>query len=241
MRVLVTGASGRLGVGDRRASSHADVRRPSARSAGARPHRCRAVRRSVSSEIHPDVIINCAAFNDVDGAQDRVVEALGGERLWRAGACRRPHRASAARLVHYSTDFVFDGEADAPYTEADSPQPAQLRTGSRSCSASGSRSKPCSATSCGSKASSAASRRRGGAASMAILCRSNAGDECRCSSIARCRPATRRTWRGRRGALIERDVAPGLYHCVNSGAGDLGRDRRRSRRGYWVARCASSL
>lgn len=58
-------------------------------------------------------VINCAAYTDVDGAESaedlaNQVNADGVE--WLADACRR----SGAMLVHYSTDYVFDGTASAP-------------------------------------------------------------------------------------------------------------------------------
>jgi dTDP-4-dehydrorhamnose reductase len=66
--------------------------------------------------IAPGLIINCAAFNNVDGAEDRPLDALAanafGVRSLALGA-----RRHGATLVHYSTDFVFDGLASEPYTE----------------------------------------------------------------------------------------------------------------------------
>jgi dTDP-4-dehydrorhamnose reductase len=60
-----------------------------------------------------DTVINCAAWTDVDGAEAREAEAtaVNGAGV-RAVAARR--NASAV-LVHYSTDYVFSGDADAPY------------------------------------------------------------------------------------------------------------------------------
>ena len=73
----------------------------------------------------PKVIVNCAAYNDVDGAEDDAptalaVNAFGVRTL--AGAAR----AAGAVLVHYSTDFVFDGAAERPYTEDDAPNPRSV-------------------------------------------------------------------------------------------------------------------
>src|SRR5258706_3986157 len=75
--------------------------------------------------IAPDAVLNCAAYNDVDGAEDHPVEALnlnafGVRALARAAAEQR------AALVHFSTDFVFDGTASAPYTEEDRPSPRSV-------------------------------------------------------------------------------------------------------------------
>ena len=82
------------------------------------------------ARLRPDVIVNCAAYNDVDGAEDHPVDALNGN----AFAVRALARAAAeqnATLVHYSTDFVFDGTAAAPYTESDSPNPRSTYAASK--------------------------------------------------------------------------------------------------------------
>lgn len=70
----------------------------------------------------PQVVFNAAAFTDVDGAESRAdqsfaANAIGPENL--ARACER----TGAALVHYSTDFVFDGELERPYDEFDPPSP----------------------------------------------------------------------------------------------------------------------
>jgi dTDP-4-dehydrorhamnose reductase len=73
----------------------------------------------------PDVIVNGAAFTDVDGAEDHPIDALN----INAFGVRALARAAAklgAGLVHYSTDFVFDGHATRPYTESDAPNPQSV-------------------------------------------------------------------------------------------------------------------
>ncbi|WP_299810782.1 dTDP-4-dehydrorhamnose reductase [uncultured Shewanella sp.] len=75
--------------------------------------------------IAPDVVINCAAYNAVDKAEidiDRAmaVNALGLKLL--ASECR----LRDLKLVHISTDFVFDGELSRPYTEQDLPSPLSV-------------------------------------------------------------------------------------------------------------------
>jgi len=69
----------------------------------------------------PEAIVNCVAFNDVDGAEDRPEQAfaLNAEfpgRLARLGAAR------GIPLVHYSTNYVFDG-VQGEYAETDTPSP----------------------------------------------------------------------------------------------------------------------
>lgn len=61
-----------------------------------------------------DLVVNCAAFTDVDGAESAEAEAteLNGAAVERLAArCRE----IGALLVHYSTDYVFDGSASEPY------------------------------------------------------------------------------------------------------------------------------
>ncbi len=59
-------------------------------------------------------VINCAAYTDVDGAEQNegLAERING---WAVGELARGCAGSGALLVHYSTDYVFDGLAAAPY------------------------------------------------------------------------------------------------------------------------------
>ena len=74
------------------------------------------------SEHKPDVVINCASYNFVDKAEDDFdtaysVNATGVKNL--AVACKNKD----ILLVHYSTDYVFDGTKEDFYTEEDEPNP----------------------------------------------------------------------------------------------------------------------
>lgn len=65
-----------------------------------------------------DLIVNCAAYTNVDKAEEdeptaRLINALAVENLATAGA----------RVIHVSTDYVFAGDACLPYTEEDAPNP----------------------------------------------------------------------------------------------------------------------
>jgi dTDP-4-dehydrorhamnose reductase len=78
----------------------------------------------------PDAIVNGAGFTDVDGAEDHPIDALN----INAFAVRALARAAVkhnAVLVHYSTDFVFDGRVSAPYTEDDQPNPRSVYAASK--------------------------------------------------------------------------------------------------------------
>ena len=70
----------------------------------------------------PDLVINCAAYNDVDGAEDNVEVALANN-AFAVLALAQAAAGSGAVFVHYGTDFVFDGLTSEPYTEADEPSP----------------------------------------------------------------------------------------------------------------------
>jgi len=80
-----------------------------------------AVRATVGS-ICPDVIINCAAYTNVDQAQHEPIRALD-TNAWAVHTLARAAADIDATLVHFSTDFVFDGAADQPYDETATPNP----------------------------------------------------------------------------------------------------------------------
>lgn len=77
---------------------------------------------NIIAGCRPDVVLNCAAYNLVDDAEKDpgpafAINATGVGNL--AAACRE----AGALLVHYGTDYVFDGQKGAPYTEEDAPYP----------------------------------------------------------------------------------------------------------------------
>ena len=75
--------------------------------------------------LAPDLILNCAAYNDVDAAETDSVTALAVNAMAVRSLAAFSGRIGAT-LVHYSTDFVFDGLASEPYTEASSPRPQSV-------------------------------------------------------------------------------------------------------------------
>ncbi len=81
--------------------------------------------RELTLEVAPDVIIHAAAFTDVDKAESEVDAAF---RVNALGARNVAVAASlvGARMVHISTDYVFDGMSGRPYTEFDAPRPINV-------------------------------------------------------------------------------------------------------------------
>jgi dTDP-4-dehydrorhamnose reductase len=127
-RVLVTGAGGQLAHHIARVFSGSDVLALDRRALDITDPA--AVARVVAG-ASPDLIVNCAAFNDVDGAEDRPEQALAVNAFAVRSLALAAEKAGAA-LVHYSTDFVFDGRRTGePYTEADEPAPRSTYASSK--------------------------------------------------------------------------------------------------------------
>jgi len=121
MKVLLIGANGQLGTDLHSVLRNRGVEvRPivepelDVRDAGA-------VTALVGSTL-PEVVINTAAFHQLEQCEKQPttafeVNALGARNV--AAACRQ----HSAVLVHFSTDYVFDGAKRSPYVETDSPTP----------------------------------------------------------------------------------------------------------------------
>jgi dTDP-4-dehydrorhamnose reductase len=77
---------------------------------------------SEMSRVSPTLVVNCAAFTDVDGAEDRPADAIRVNGI-APGILARAAAAAGATFVHYSTDFVFAGREDRVWTEDDAPEP----------------------------------------------------------------------------------------------------------------------
>jgi len=119
MRVLITGARGLLGAAMTREFGDAEVYALGHQELDVADEP--AVAAAVAA-ARPDVVINCAAYNDVDRAEQEPAAALRVNALGVLTLARAARQVSAV-FVHYSTDFVFDGESDRPYTEEDPPNP----------------------------------------------------------------------------------------------------------------------
>ena len=128
MRALVAGAGGQLGRTVARVLADGYDVTPLTRAELDITDDVRV--RAVAADLHPAAIVNCAAYNAVDGAEDDPVAALEvnalGVRSLAAAAA-----AVGATLVHYGTDFVFDGTAAEPYGEDDPPNPQSVYAASK--------------------------------------------------------------------------------------------------------------
>jgi dTDP-4-dehydrorhamnose reductase len=120
MNVLLFGRTGQVGSELlRRLSAHAEVTALGSAACGfERPEDVADVVRAV----RPDVIVNAAAYTAVDRAEaepDRaeIINATA------VAAIARETSRLRALLVHYSTDYVFDGTKAGPYVETDTPAP----------------------------------------------------------------------------------------------------------------------
>ena len=73
-------------------------------------------------EIRPDLIVNAAAYTNVDGAESEsdVAFAVNGDAL---GFIGNAAKALGVPVIHYSTDYVFDGSSREPYGEDESTSP----------------------------------------------------------------------------------------------------------------------
>ena len=120
MKILVTGATGQLGsaIVKTFAGAH-DVIACALEDLDITSHDRVAQR---VRDARPDVIINCAAYNEVDASEDHGDIALEVNAFGVLSLARAAQQAGAV-LVHYGTDFVFAGDVTRPYTEEDAPSP----------------------------------------------------------------------------------------------------------------------
>lgn len=81
--------------------------------------------RETVGSLKPQVIVNATAYTAVDKAEDEPELALriNGEA---PGVLAEEAKRCGALLVHYSTDYVFDGTKNGPYTEEDTPNPLNV-------------------------------------------------------------------------------------------------------------------
>jgi dTDP-4-dehydrorhamnose reductase len=214
-RVLVVGAGGRLGAAIVEVFADATVV-PHTRasldvtSAGA-------VAKAVA-EASPDLIVNCAAFNEVDAAEDRPGEAFA-VNAFAVRALARAAEEGGATLVHYGTDFVFDGSAAQPYDEDAAPAPRSAYALSKLLGEWFALDAPRAFVLRVESLFGAAAGWAGRRGTLdAIVDGLNEGREVTVFTDRVVSPSYVRDIAAATRFLVDRDAAPGLYHCVNSGA-----------------------
>lgn len=221
MKLVVVGAGGQLGQAlVAKLSGEHDVTAATRHDVDLSDHR--ALRAFVMAR-QPAAVINCAAYTNVDGAEDEQETALD-INAFAVGTLARATTELDAVLVHYSTDFVFSGTATTPYTEEDAPEPqgvyAQSKLLGEWIAADNPRHYVLRVESLfgGPRARSSVDRiaaavRAGGQAPVFV-------DRIVSPSFADDVVAAT-------GHLLRNGSPAGLYHCVNSGFGtwlDLGRE-----------------
>jgi dTDP-4-dehydrorhamnose reductase len=119
MKVLLTGYRGQLGSDLRQAFAADDLVLTTQEEL--RVQDAAQVEPAVA-HARPDVILNCAAFHRVDECEDRAGMAFEVNVFGLRNLALAARRANAV-LVHFSTDYVFDGPGRTPYVESDLPCP----------------------------------------------------------------------------------------------------------------------
>jgi len=122
-RILIAGAAGQVGRELRRSFCDAgEIIAPGRDTFDlAAPDQVRAMVRSAA----PDVILNAAAYTSVDRAESEPELAMAVNARAPAILAEEALRAGAL-LVHYSTDYVFDGSKAGPWVESDTPNPLNV-------------------------------------------------------------------------------------------------------------------
>lgn len=119
MRILLTGAEGQLAQDLARVLAREDVVAVTHEQLEISDG---AAVQALADQVRPECIINTAAFHDVNDCEDQAHKAFAVNGGGVAHLARATHRLNAV-LVHFSTDYVFDGAKRSPYVESDPPGP----------------------------------------------------------------------------------------------------------------------
>ncbi len=123
MKILLTGKNGQLGWELERAlaplgelaaydRTNLDLAKPDQIAAAV-------------SSVKPDIIVNAAAYTAVDKAESEPETAFAVNAI-APGLLAEGAKRAGALLIHYSTDYVFDGTKEMPYVEKDPPNPLNV-------------------------------------------------------------------------------------------------------------------
>lgn len=120
MRILLTGARGQVGAA--LARTLAPLGEVEAHGRSSLDLRDLSSVEAAVARARPDVVVNAAAYTAVDRAESEPEQAFR-VNAEAAGALARAAKSVGALLVHFSTDYVFDGAMTRPYLETDAPNP----------------------------------------------------------------------------------------------------------------------
>lgn len=169
--------------------------------------------------IEPTVVVNGAAYNDVDGAEEDPETALAVNAFGvRSLACAAAE--VGATLVHFSTDFVFDGEGSEPYREDATPNPQSVYGVSKLLGEWFAREVPHYVLRVESVFGAGAQVRQGAPRGSSIDRMADAmleGREFRAFQDRTVSPSYVDDVAEAVLAILDRNVPHGLYHCVGSG------------------------
>jgi len=122
VKVLITGAAGQLGRALAPALAEHEVVALGSRELDVGD--LEAVRGALQ-RLCPELVANCAAWNDVDGAESEPQAAFRTNAVGPRNLALATRELGAA-LLHVSSDYVFDGRAGRPYCEFDAPNPLSV-------------------------------------------------------------------------------------------------------------------
>jgi dTDP-4-dehydrorhamnose reductase len=161
----------------------------------------------------PEVIINCAAFTDVDAAQTQQ-QACWDVNVAVPEALARASTATGARLIHISTDYVFDGTATSPYAETAPVSGLGVYGRTKAAGEAAALAVDATATIVRT-AWLYAPRRKNFVATVLRL--AAGGGALRIVDDQFGQPTFARDVAGRIIEIIDRNTQPGVYHATNSG------------------------
>ena len=166
-------------------------------------------------DTRPWAIVNCAGYNLVDDAEDHPMAALDANAFVVRSLAGAAARVNAA-FVQYSSDFVFDGEAQSPYTEDDRPNPRSVYAASKLLGEWFASDAPAHYVLRVESLFGGATRQKGTLDTFidAIA----AGRPVRAFTDRVVSPSYVWDVAEATASLLRTRPAPGLYHCVNSGA-----------------------
>lgn len=125
MKILVTGANGQLGSEIKELSAGIDGRTFLFTDVDSLDITSESETETFFQKERPDIVINCAAYTNVDKAESEpeTAEKINSEA---AGILARLASKYHSELIHISTDYVFDGYSFKPYAETDTENPQSI-------------------------------------------------------------------------------------------------------------------